>query len=172
MSAITPVLDAAREAEQQAVATVTAVRQNVAEQLDQQVQIGRGLVEIVQNAALDLYGSAYTVAEKAVHEAVKGFDHLVQKGEALHLGEQAEAAAESALDSVEAEAKATADAATERFHEAMSTFEKARHQFQDRLDAALAESMRRAGLPTRDDVASLRASVDALNDRVVALARK
>ena len=167
MSIITPVLDAAREAEQQAEATFTTVRRSVTEQLDQQVQLARGLVEIVQNAALDLYGSAFTVAEKAVHEAGKGFDHLVQKGEALHLGEQAEAAVEDA----EAEAKAAADAAAERFHDAMSTFDKARHQFQERLDAALAESMRRAGLPTRDDVASLRASVDALNARVVALSK-
>ena len=92
MRAITPVLDAAREAEQQAVATVTTVRKDVSEQLDQQVQLARGIVEIVQNAALDLYGSAFTVAEKAVNEAIKGFDHLVKKGEALHLGEQAEAA--------------------------------------------------------------------------------
>ena len=168
MSIITPVLDAAREAEQQAEATLETVRQGVTDRLEQQTQLAKGIVEIVQNAALDLYGSAFTVAEKAVSEATKGFDHLVKKGEALRLGEQAEAAVED----VEAEAKEAAEAATERFHDAMSTFEKARKQFQERLDATLAESMRRAGLPTRDDVASLRASVDALNERVVALSKK
>jgi poly(hydroxyalkanoate) granule-associated protein len=162
------ITDAAREAEQQAEAAITSVRQGVTDQVEQQVQLAKGLVEIVQNAALDLYGSAYTVAEKAVSEATKSFDELVKKGEAFHAGEKAEAAVEEA----EQTAQAAADAATERFNEAMGTFEKARQQFQQRLDAVLGESMRRAGLPTRDDVASLRASVDALNARIVELSKR
>ena len=162
------ITDSARQAEQQAEAAIATVRQGVTDQVEQQIQLAKGLVEIVQNAALDLYGSAYTVAEKAVHEATKGFDQLVQKGEAFHAGEKAEAMGEEVEDS----AQAAADAATERFNEAMGTFEKARQQFQQRLDTVLGESMRRAGLPTRDDVASLRASVDALNARVVELAKQ
>lgn len=121
--------------------------------------------DAVQNVFLAGIG-ALTAAEE---EGSKLFKKLVKKGEKVGLPSLGANRVEQLRKQLDEAADKATDVVKERMTDAKNTAEETADKFEDRVQDAVASVMKRIGVPTREEIAELSASVERLTVQIEAL---
>ena len=109
---------------------------------------------------------ALAVAEE---EGSKAFKKLVKKGEKLELPGLGTERVQAIRDQISGAADKATDQAKGRVSEAKKAADDAADEAGDRIQETVATVMKRLGVPTREEIAELTASVERLTDNIARL---
>ena len=157
----------------------TTVQRELKETTDDAVQLARTTADSVQKTVTDTAAGLKETTEKvflaglgafvlAEEEGSKLFDKLVKKGRKVQLPEFGA----PQLKQIRKRLDAGAEAVTGRVKDARYVAGEAAEKAEDRLQNTVAVVMKRLGVPTKEEIDALTASVERLNKRLDALKKE